>query len=837
MKDTRKRFGVASKQLYAWVLPAVHLATLLVVFLLYHVDRQLVVNVGDLGDSALVSKFYADEPDLDYRYRWSKDVSEVAFCGAGSAALQQVHVVAQGARPGVSASLPVTMSLAVNGQRMEPSVVTLTQNLQLYTFQSAANRSISGPFTVTLNSSTFSPSGDGRELGVKIDSVSVTQSSDGINWPPLWVLLWSFVLVAGVYGLLVGLRWRFARIATIAVVLLLFVWITTNLTIASAYLPLIAVVIGVVGLLLWQRRRIADWPRWVDALHKVRLSTALMLGAMLLYAALALWTIAHGDWIGHADYAENAVIARNLVEGRGLTVDYVAQFYKDYPGISHPAETWPLLQPLMIAPFFAVFGPETWAAKLPNLFVMLALAWAVYSLGSKLWDPRVGLLAGILTLAHPYFFNSVLYPINDLGFTALFFALAWLVWRQVSPLARAVEPGDAPSGDHVVVRFAMWRPLFIGLLAGLLVWSKPSGATLLVGLALWATWTWRRGHSAGEGRIPWRVVGTVLGTFALVILPLVIRNILAFHTPYFTTESYDAPILRYWPQVEWENIYKVYAGGELPHPRWIVGGKFGYQNLFDAIGTNLGWVWQQGVFDDPGGGNYVLGLLPLAGAMLGLASLTRRAANLFGMVFLSLGLYAAFVLFYWHFEGRYFQVAVPWLLLLLAWALLWAWDQIRDTLRGDVIKQGGLLFLPLALVLIFWPHVSAILGQASSDSRSTGYVAAMKQLTQQSTAQDVVMTRDPWELNWYTRRRAVMIPFDDLKTVQSIEKQYGVTMLQLGGPVDRVNVDACPADPASKGPFPTGSRPALGGLYCGREQRGYSLIYRQGGGTLYRIAP
>ncbi|HST04512.1 MAG TPA: glycosyltransferase family 39 protein, partial [Chloroflexia bacterium] len=102
----------------------------------------------------------------------------------------------------------------------------------------------------------------------------------------------------------------------------------------------------------------------------------------------------------HADYAENANIARSLVEGHGLTVDYTAQFYTDRPQLTHPADTWPLLQPLLIAPFFMLFGPETWAAKLPNLLILLALAWAVFYVGSRLWDRRAGLVAGLLTLLH-----------------------------------------------------------------------------------------------------------------------------------------------------------------------------------------------------------------------------------------------------------------------------------------------------------------------------------------------------------------------------------------------------------------------------------------------------
>ncbi len=248
-------------------------------------------------------------------------------------------------------------------------------------------------------------------------------------------------------------------------------------------------------------------------------------------------------------------------------------------------------------------------------------------------------------------------------------------------------------------------------------------------------------------------------------------------------------------------------------------------------------MWQKGVFDNPGEGEYVLGLLPLAVALMGLAALTRRAANLFGMVGLSIGLYIAFVLIYWHFEGRYFQVAVPWLFLLMAWGLFWAWDRLRETLRGGLGRRWGLTLLPIAIIALLWPHASAILDQVERDTRPTGFVTTMNLLSEMSTPADVVMTRDPWELSWYTRRQAVMIPFDDIATIERIARQYGVTMLQLGGPVDRVNADTCPDDPSSSGPFPTGSRPALGGLYCGREQPGYTLLYKQGGGTIYRVNP
>ncbi|MDQ3928060.1 MAG: hypothetical protein M3328_02815, partial [Chloroflexota bacterium] len=674
----------------------------------------------------------------------------------------------------------------------EPSVVTLTKQLETYRFALPDGRANS-PYTVMLDAPTFNARGDTRPLGVKVAGVELKQSGSGLNLPPLGALLWPLVLVAGLGYLLLQLPSILGYFLVLPASAVVFALVLLYRLYAAVYLPPVAFAVGLVALLHWQRAHVAGWPEWVDRLGKLANARRLMLAALALYALGSLWVLPQVDWIGHADYAENAVIARNFVQGKGLTVDYVAQFYEPHPDLSHPAETWPLLQPLSIAPFFALMGPLTWVAKLPNLLMMLALAWAVFSLAARLWDPRVGLLAGLFTLSHPYFFNSVLYPINDLGFTLIFFGLAWLVWQAVSPY-HDISPEDARDEGLGQVepgagrRRRLLGGAALGALAGLLIWSKPSGAILLLGLLLWAAWRWLQLRKRDGRRLDWRVLLPALFAFALVLAPYFLRNMLAFGKPFFSTEGYDAWILRYWPGHDWEDIYKYYIGSELPSFRWVVGGKFGYQTLFDAIGLNLGWVWQRGIVGEQSSGDFVFGLLPLTGALLGLVASTRRVAGLFGMVGLCVGLYGLFVLGYWHYEGRYFQVAVPWLYMLLAWGLFWMWDRLRASLKEGLARRWGLLLLPLLSALVLWPSLDAIAKQIEADLQPTGFVTAMQWLRDNTTPQDVIMTRDPWELNWYTDRGAVMIPNDELATIEKVARQYGVTYLQLGGPVDGIDV-------------------------------------------------
>lgn len=821
------------------ILAATALVSLLALALAYQAARNPAVRVGSLGDSPFIAGgFYADEPDVHFRYRWTNGSASADFPGVGDAPVVDIVVRAQGPRPS-DAGKPITMSVYVGDTLYRPvgggavPWITLTNQVDSYTFRREGGSQGEGrPLTVRLETPTFQPKGDARQLGAKIIAVEARQDPWGANGPPAWMLAWIVVWVLGLAGLFSPLPRLFAVLATLVCGLLPALLYTQWPLQVAVYLPPAAAFLALAGLLVWQWERLVRWPEFLDHLRSGTWAPIAMGAAMLIYAIVALWMLPRVDFIGHADYAENAVIARNLVSGKGLTVDYVAQFYTDRgSAIAHPAETWPLLQPILIAPFFALLGTATWVAKLPNLFLLLALTWAVFWAASRLWDQRAGLIAGILTLLHPYFFNAVLYPINDLAFTLIFFALAWLVWRGVAPLS----PGGRFPTFSRLASFSTRNLVYIGVLSGLLIWSKPSGIVLLAGLGLWALWVWWR---TPRGRtVSWRKLGLVFGTAALVLLPLALRNLIAFGVPFFSTESYDAWILRYWPYHNWEDIYKVYFGQELPHPRWIVGGKFGYQSLLDAIGTNFGWLWQKGVDSNPGSGDYIMGVLLLAGAAVGLAGGQRKAWSLYSMLGVSLGLYTLFVLLYWHFEGRYFQVAVPWLYMLFAWGIVWVWDQLRpgESEGPRPVSQSGrrsgawrLLFLPIAVAVVIWPSMSAIAGQIQSDTNRTGFVAGMEWLRENSTPSDVIMTRDPWELNWYTGRRAVMIPNDDLATIESMARKYGATMLQLGGPVDGIDVRRCPGT--------TGSRPVLGGLYCGEERPGFKLVHRERGLTIYRLS-
>lgn len=352
--------------------------------------------------------------------------------------------------------------------------------------------------------------------------------------------------------------------------------------------------------------------------------------------------------------------------------------------------------------------------------------------------------------------------------------------------------------------------LLLGLLGGLLLLSKPSGAVLLMGGGLWALW---RGWRAGEVRAILRGGALAAGIALLVWLPWGIRNLLTFGVPFYTTESYDAWVLSYRP---WENIYAAYAGRlPLPHPRLLVG--YGFDTVATKIGQQFVGAWQ----DLRGGVIIPLTLLPLA--ILG--TLTARGRQQGGLL-LALGAaalpYTLFVLGYWHYESRYTLFLIPWGALLGAAGFWWLHDRLAAW-RGNGALAGLAALVLLALVL--QPHWARLQDDWRADLRTPNSVVMAEWLGANTPPDAVIMSRNPWELSFHSDRRSVMIPYDTLATIRQIAAQYGVTYLQL----DHLN------DPAYR-------RPALGPLYAGPDEwNGFRKVYdrrgKDGEGLLVYTVP
>ncbi len=538
--------------------------------------------------------------------------------------------------------------------------------------------------------------------------------------------------------------------------------------------------------------------RVVDALAARQGAWVVLIVFAAIWLGFEAMVVAALPYVGHADYSDNAIVARNLVRGRGWVVDYVSQFYFLYDGLTRPQETWPLLQPVWIAPFFALFGPTAWAAKLPNFIFDLILLGLIYNVGRWWWDRRVGVTAAILVLTNYLFFRLSIYVTNDLGFVVFnLAAIATLLRSQTDPT------------HH-------WRWLLISAVCtGLMMLQKPSGAMFALGMGLWqvallantlrTTIDWSQRWQQLRVGI-WPIV--VWSALALLILsPYLVRNLLLFGKPVYSTESYDAWVLDYRGVSgdAWSEIYRVFTpelgGPGLPDRSWIMRWGFDatltkFENQVRELRAYIMPAWPgapeplAALFSHDARKNI---LTPLGSwlALVGLiAAIGHRRRWLSLMVF-AYTPYIVFMLTYWRTnEERYWVMLIPWLALLAAWMIWAGYDRLAAI--------GDRRWAPLGLVLALTAIVTIVAGsQADINDKVRNEpriwqqdLAAYEWLQANTSPDTVIMTRLPWQVNWHTERPAVMIPnTDDRELLLRIARYYGAKYLVLENQM-RVKGDA-----------------------------------------------
>ncbi len=915
------------------------LAALLFGVLAYQFSSVYVVPVGSWYDRVAIREgWWGDELADNQRYRWTSGHSEVELANFGPLVSGNygLEVKAQFYNK-ISPPPPITITIGskeIYPRNFDPRLHSYNFVISNADIQAAGN-----PPRLTITVPTFTVRGDSRTLGIKVTDISVATAFDNgfrLTIPPITPLLY-LVLIA-LFAYLIITRQRifgtiFAGVTFIGITILevfylpLSVWLLPAATVFALALALIG----------WRRELFGWYPSLIARLRALptasqpivsqpivsqrivktdkrigpadptsdaansfsqrvfgegessnssnaensKLKTQnsklvlVLILALIVYAAFALWLIANVDFIGHADYADNAVVARNIAHGLGATTDYVAQFYTQYPSVQHAADTWPLLQPLITVPFLLV-SDTTFAAKLPNLILMLVLAGSVFYVGRRIWDARVALLAALLMLVSPAFLGMVVYPINDLVFTLLFLWLLYIVvTRRLS---------DVASWHAWVV----W-----GILAGLLMWSKPSGATLLVALFGYALWVALKRPQPltpalpryGGGGIGRRTIISSLIVVAValaVVSPLLVRNVTTFGSPFYSTESYDAWVLKWNPP--FERIYAYWQPTDLPNRSWLL--RYGYDAMYRGLGRE---VQALGAGNSPTGGG--AGLLggdigrPLAVALAILAlfvaprgwrtSLADGAgANIGGNslpdlrgglgrgvttpLLLSLILYAGFVTLYWHYEARYFYAYVPWVYLLAAAALFWLYDVIAPAaplpkpsplqgresapLPNPPLLQGrgyrtGVRNVAAALIVVVYAgfllftSISQLVEDTGNYVGATPLVAAAQWFEANTSPGTVAMSRNPWEFSWHSHRLGVMIPLDpqdisrSLPQIKAAAQQYHASYLMLdhlGGP--------------GASYFRTDWRKDIAPMYNPRTAcMGFSLVYQNQSVAIYKI--
>ncbi len=371
-------------------------------------------------------------------------------------------------------------------------------------------------------------------------------------------------------------------------------------------------------------------------------------------------------------------------------------------------------------------------------------------------------------------------------------------------------------------------------------WSYPDSmaiGALLPSVVITICLLWYFSRRLVISEYQWVLLGCM--AMVLVLLPWMIRNTLHFNQPFYSTQQHCSG---YIGLVPWEEgTYQFYRGKNVPTTmdrfddmeKWQKHAKeIGVQYLLwgfvqplsrrhnQKIGLQwpIGWVWpvdwvrqwmkaepktQQSTLIWPFGLltwfllplSVLLGLIFMLSVVLKRWIRMRRIDSLLDQ-WLEPRILAPLLCFWIHvcfltiFWDKIYRLALPLQMmnLLIGWwaigvLIKWLLIGIAAICRVPIIKKGGVFVLLLFFycsadnpALLYPKDMTAYREQRSREYR---HLALLGGWLKTNDPQAVVMTRNPWELHWYSHGPAVQIPLSSLDEILSVAKFYHVSYLNL----------------------------------------------------------
>jgi 4-amino-4-deoxy-L-arabinose transferase-like glycosyltransferase len=464
--------------------------------------------------------------------------------------------------------------------------------------------------------------------------------------------------------------------------------------------------------------------------------------AAAIYLVVTLW-LTRGAVPLPPDTVQYAEVARSLVRGLGYTINMVVFHPGYYPQVRHIPEMHGLLQPLLVAPLFLVFGPIGALSRVPGLVFVAALAVVCFRLARTLFGTLAGVLAAAWILGSASFLFMAILGADDVG-AALFSTVAVLGFVEALETQRA-----------------SWL-LVAGLAAGAATLEKFTGIVLpfVLGAAIVAVPSAR----ARIGVRGWGLLAApAFGAAALYCLRnYLVHGGLGFRFGAIDWASKDAPgaYFAFYDRVP--SLLGVWA-------------KLGSRRVLELVLEQVKLL---------AAGSREAPVSMLGGPLALLWCIRRRPA------FAALGVaYTAAMLFVvcvvYHVEMRYLSVLQPLFAVAVAGACSALVHQVLEVTPSPWharVKVAG----ALAALLLFGRALSHSLDIEGRTVRPGPTRHACEGTTEfiraHVEAKDVVLTANPWLVAWDLNRAAVNMPTNYERSLVGVIRHYGAAYALVGSP-------------------------------------------------------
>lgn len=449
-----------------------------------------------MEDTAWRSGFY---PVEQAAYRWTAGAATLRLWPQTVGA-QQVRLSLQS---GHDETLPVQVQFGSRTVELDVGPQTRTYHLVVDTHFSLQ------PLDIKINSATFQPPNDARELGVIVSGISVVPLAGGVGWR----LILSCLLLVQVVVLFLAVprRWS-VWLRTVVVVLgaPLVMWLVWPNIYDVRSVVIALQLLGLTGLLasVTQMSRVMNvWPatrqlkqRWWDFVMEQRditiapwdraaLLTGCAIAGMAMLTRMVMAPSASYYWAGD-DYLVG-VFAFNI-----LRFD-LPLYYGHHTGT---------LASYLTAPFLALLGPTPVVLAIVPVVLTSLLALVLFGLGRDLFGVWGGIAASIWLIFPPAII--VLWTLRlQPGYLEAITCAMLALWGTVRVL----------WGQHIT-RTQVWLMVGIGVAATLALWTSFIVASFALTCVLAACLAWRRLPA-----LPWLGYTLLMATPTLGwLLPLVI---------------------------------------------------------------------------------------------------------------------------------------------------------------------------------------------------------------------------------------------------------------------------------------------------------------------------
>jgi len=482
--------------------------------------------------------------------------------------------------------------------------------------------------------------------------------------------------------------------------------------------------------------------RFEDGFYSKKAAVAVYSIFFILSLALRFYFAARLNNPGHGDPAYYLSLAQNLADGRGFVIDYVWHFLVLPDSLTHFSnDFWMPLTSIIICPFLLIFGKSLLAALIPSIIFGLGCSIIAYYIGMEYTKSKaISFWSAIITLYAPGLF---IYSIaTDSSIYYVVFISAGILMLMKS--------------RHNPQLFIM-----AGILAGLGQWARQDGILFIILLVITITF------SSINRKLKIRLLLGSLAAYLLIISPNFIINLI-YTGKLFVSQTFKIAFVTCH-----DDIYS-YA-----------------KDL--SLKSYLDW----------GIGNILLSKI---------ASVQNNVIEVlksFGRDLIAVPIIGLFYVLLPKATGfKWLRFQSP--MIFMALLLIFYTSVATYPAMGGALFRSTLVFVPFGIVLavkaipgfcknkiLTYIVLSVITSMAIFGSVRLSFylidlndgidselklIASAIETRHKSDDEIVIMTRNPWELNYTTKHRALMIPNNGLETIYNMATRYKVNYLILPAP-------------------------------------------------------